>query len=103
MALKKPVHRRSNLSTLSESIQDLLQTYRIESKFDATQLTSSWERLMGVPISKRTRRLFVKKGKLYVELTSPALKHELTLSKSKILDIFDKEFGKKMIDDIIFI
>ena len=103
MSIKKTHQRKSNLSTISESFNDLLHIYRIDKKFDATQLVSSWERLMGLPISKRTRRIFVKDGTLYVELTSAALKHELTLSKHKILDIFYREFGKKMLDDVVFL
>jgi hypothetical protein len=58
---------------------------------------------MGSPIAKRTKRIFVKDRKLFVELTSAPLKHELTLSKGKILDIFDREFGQNLLDDIVFI
>jgi predicted nucleic acid-binding Zn ribbon protein len=94
---------KSNLSTVGESLNELLKAYRIKGKFDATRLTSSWERLMGRPIARRTKRVFVKDRKLFVELSSAPLKHELVLSKSIILDIFDKEFDQKMIDDIIFI
>lgn len=95
--------RKSNLSTIEESLNDLLKTYRIQNKFDATRLTSSWERLMGTPISKRTKRVFVKDRKLFVELSSAPLKHELSLSKRMILELFDREFGKKLLDDIVFI
>ena len=95
--------RRSNLSTVGESLNELLRAYKIQQKFDATRLTSSWERLMGSPIAKRTKRVFVKDRKLFVELSSAPLKHELTLSKRMILDIFDKEFGQNLLDDIIFI
>lgn len=100
---KNPVYRKSNLSTVGESLNELLKAYRIQGKFDATRLTSSWERLMGVPIARRTKRVFVKDKKLFVELSSAPLKHELSLSKRTILDIFDQEFGQKMVDDIIFI
>lgn len=95
--------RKSNLSTVGESINELLQVYRIQNKFDATRITSSWENLMGTPIAKRTKRVFIKDRKLFVELSSAPLKHELNLSKRMILDIFDKEFGRKVLDDIIFI
>ena len=95
--------RKSNLSTVGESFNDLLEAYRIQNKFDATRLTSSWERLMGSPIAKRTKRVFVKDRKLFVELSSAPLKHELTLSKRMILDIFDREFGQNLLDDIVFI
>lgn len=95
--------RKSNLSTIEESLNDLLKTYRIQNKFDATRLTSSWERLMGTPISKRTKRVFVKDRKLFVELSSAPLRHQLSLSKRMILELFDREFGKKLLDDIVFI
>ena len=104
MSKSKSRHiRKSNSSTVGESLNDLLKAYRIQGKFDATRLTSSWERLMGGPIARRTKLIFVKDRKLFVELSSAPLKHELALSKSIILDIFDKEFGQKMVDDIIFI
>ena len=101
--LKARRTRKSNFSTLGESLTELLDTYQIQKKFDATRITSSWERLMGTPISKRTRRVFVKDRKLFVELSSAPLKHELSLSKRMILDIFDREFGQKLLDDIIFL
>jgi len=103
MTKPKKYPRKSNLSTVGESVNELLKTYRIQSKFDATRLTSSWERLMGAPIARRTKRVFVKDRKLFVELSSAPLKHELRLSKRMILDIFDREFGQKILDDIVFI
>jgi predicted nucleic acid-binding Zn ribbon protein len=101
--LKSRGVRKSNFSTLGESLSELLNTYNIQKKFDATRITSSWERLMGTPIAKRTQRVFVKDRKLFVELSSAPLKHELSLSKRTILDIFDKEFGQKLLDDIVFL
>ncbi len=101
--LKTNRPRKSNLSTVGESLNELLDVYRIQQKFDATRLTSSWERLMGAPIAKRTKRVFVKDRKLFVELNSAPLKHELTMSKRMILDIFEQEFGQKLLDDVVFI
>ncbi len=100
---KYPTKRNSNLSTVGESFSELLEAYRIQNKFDATRLTSSWERLMGAPIARRTKRVFVKDRKLFVELSSAPLKHELSLSKRMVLDIFHREFGQNLLDDIIFI
>ncbi len=96
-------NRKSSISTVGESLKELLKAYRIQGKFDATRLTSSWERLMGRPIARRTKRVFIKDRKLFVELSSAPLKHQLVLSKDIILDIFEREFGQNMVDDIIFI
>ena len=95
--------RNAKATTIGQSIQDLLEFYRLQPKFEATQLTSSWERLMGTPIAKRTGRLFVKEKVMFVELTSAPLKHELTLSKSTVLNVFQEEFGTSCLRDIVFV
>lgn len=80
----------------------LLETYSIDQKFSETELVSAWERLMGKPIASRTSQLFVHKKVLYVTLTSAPLKHELNLSKSKVLEIIRREFNDQILDDIVF-
>lgn len=80
----------------------LLKTYRIDQKYSETELIGSWERLMGKPISNRTTQIFVHRKILYVTLNSAPLKHELNLSKSKVLEIIRREFNDQIIDDIVF-
>lgn len=95
--------RTANTYTIGEAMQDLLQTYKIKSRFDEASLVASWERLMGAPIAKRTRKLFVRDKVLFVELTSAPLKHELNNSKRKVLEIISREYGDGLLEEIIFI
>lgn len=95
--------RKSDTSILKDAFQDLLHSYKIKDKFNATQLVSSWGKLMGSPIASRTEKVFMKERKLFVKLTSAPLKHELNLSKTKVLDIFKKEFGENSLEDIVFL
>jgi hypothetical protein len=99
----KKSYRNKNTSSLKDVMGQLLETYRIDQKFSETELVSAWGRLMGKPIAIRTSQLFVHKKILYVKLTSAPLKHELTLSKSKVLEIIRREFNNdQIIDDIVF-
>jgi len=103
---KKPSNyeaRKSETSTVGEAMHELLNTYRLKAKFEQTQLINSWERLMGEPIARRTDKIYINNRKLYVKLKSASLKHELGMSKSKILAIFLKEFGEVIVDDIVFL
>lgn len=99
---KKKDDRRNESLELKDVIRDMLQNYHIEEKFDHTRLLASWERLMGKPIASRTSRLFVKDNVLFVRLTSAPLKSEMNLNKAKVLDILKKEFGEKVLKDIVF-
>lgn len=95
--------RKADTSTVGEAMRELLDTYKLKSKYEQTQLINSWERLMGAPIARRTDKLFISDRKLYVKLSSAALKQELNLSKSKILSLFMREFGEVIVDDVVFL
>ncbi len=86
---------------IGQAIQELLREYHIKSKFDEANVVASWERLVGKPIAKRTKKVFVRNKVVFVELESPSMKHDLQLHKNQILEIFRKEFGTDAIGDIV--
>jgi len=92
---------KSNTHHIGDAIQELLRSYRLKSKFDETTLVTSWERLVGKPIAKRTKKVSVRNKVLFVELDSPAMKNDLNFHKTQILALFEKEFGKDLIKEII--
>lgn len=93
--------RRGELP-LQAAIKEMLNTYNLTKKFDAASVIASWEKLMGKTIADRTGKIFMKKQVLFVEITSAPLKHELNMSKSKIIGIFEKEIGPGIVEEIIF-
>lgn len=86
---------------IGQAIRQMLNLYHIDSKFDETNIATSWERLVGKTIAKRTRKVFIKNKVLYVEFDSPSMKHDLMLHKVQIMGLFEKEFGKEAINEII--
>ena len=90
-----------NTKHIGLAIQQLLNTYHIKAKFDEASLISSWERLVGKPIAKRTKKVYIRNKVLFVELHSPSMKHDLSLHKSKILDILKNEFGNDAVQEIV--
>jgi len=94
---------KSDAASIKEAVNDMLQAYNIKDKFNQTHIIASWERLMGKPIAKRTTKIFIKEKVMFVELTSAPLKQELSLSKTKILQILNNEAGENLLEDIVFI
>lgn len=87
---------------IGQAIQQLLNRYHIKSKFDEANLINSWEILVGKPVAKRTKKLYIRNKVLFVELESPALKYDLSIHKSKIIDLLQKEFGTEVVKDLVF-
>ncbi len=93
--------KKDDIQTLGDAIRELLNSYHLSNKFDEANLISSWERLAGKPIARRTRKIFIKNKVMFVELDSPAMKHDFNLHKNHVLEMFRKEFGAGVINEII--
>jgi len=94
-------YNQNNTTHIGDAIQELLKTYHIKSKFDEASLVQSWERLVGKPVAKRTKKVVVRNKVLFVELDSPGMKHDLSLHKAQILELFAREFGKDVISEMV--
>jgi predicted nucleic acid-binding Zn ribbon protein len=93
--------KKDDFQTLGGAIRELLNSYHLSNKFDEANLISSWERLAGKPIARRTRKIFIKNKVMFVELDSPGMKHDFNLHKNHVLELFRKEFGAGVINEII--
>ena len=81
----------------------MLKAYKINGKVNETKVIESWERIMGKPIAARTTELKFKYKKLYVTLNSAPLRQELAMSKSKMIELLNKEFSERVVEDIVFL
>jgi predicted nucleic acid-binding Zn ribbon protein len=93
--------RGKNTKHVGDAIQQLLNTYHLKSKYDEANLIGSWERLVGKPVARRTKKVFIRDKVLFVELDSPAMKNDLNLHKKQIIEVFRKEFGNDVVTELI--
>lgn len=93
--------RKAEPESIGDAITEMLKAYRIEGKFFETDLVNSWERVMGNPIAKRTSKIYIRDKKLFVHISSAPLKHELSMSRDKILVLLTKEIGQSVINEVI--
>ncbi len=87
--------------SVGQAIRELLNSYRLTSRFDETHLISSWERIAGKPIARRTKKIYMRDRVLFVELDSAAMRHDFSLHKAKVLEMLHQEFGANAVADIV--
>jgi predicted nucleic acid-binding Zn ribbon protein len=95
--------RRKEVAPLQEAFEELLNAYRLKDKFDERQVIQAWPEIMGKTVSSRTDSLFVKDKKLFVKISSGPLKKELSMNRSKVLKLIEKQFGSQVIQEIVFL
>lgn len=93
--------RGNEFQPVGKAIRDLLNSYNLTTKYDEATLISSWERMAGKPIAKRTRKIYIRNKILFIEFDSPTMRHDFSLYKQQILDMFRKEFGEGVITEIV--
>lgn len=93
--------KKDEIQSVGQAIRDLLNTYRLNNKYDEATVVGSWERLVGKPIASRTRKVSMRNSVLFVEFDSPAMRQDFLLHKTQVLEIFKKEFGEGVITDIV--
>ncbi len=93
--------RSGNEQSIKDVISNLLGEYKLQDKISEVNIVQSWEKLMGKLIAKNTNKIYIKDKKLFLYLESPALKQELIYSKSKIIDIINKETGTVLINEVV--
>jgi predicted nucleic acid-binding Zn ribbon protein len=93
--------RHNDFQSVGDAIRELLNSYQLSSRFDEANLINSWERIVGKPIARRTKKLFIKNRVLFVEFDSPTMRNDFSLHKSQVLEMFRKEFGAGIITEIV--
>lgn len=95
--------RKSDVSPLKDAIEDMLKAFKIKGKLNETKVIDSWEATVGKPIAARTTDLKFRYKKLYVTLNSAPLRQELMMSKSKLIELLNKDFPDKVVEDVVFL
>ena len=95
--------KHSNEQTLREVLDSFLKRYKLNDGVYEAQLIKSWEKIAGTYISQHTEKIFIKKGHLFVKISSPALKNELSFAREKLVKALNDSVDRHVIDEIIFI
>lgn len=95
--------RKKEVAPLQEAFQELLKAYRLKDKYDERAVVMGWAGLMGNTVASRTQTIYVKDKKLFVQIQSGPVKKELSMNRSKVLELIEKQFGKGIIEEVIFL
>ena len=74
----------------------------IDALEDWNQLIDEWPTVMGEAIAKYTEGLYIRNQTLFVHLTIPALRAELSMQRKEIVKKLNEQVGSQVIADIRF-
>lgn len=89
-----------------QQIKDLilrnLRAQGLETPLLQKRLIDAWPTVMGETIASYTENLFIRNQTLFVHLTSPALRSDLSMQRKEIVRRLNEHVGEQIIADIRF-
>ncbi len=93
--------RHSNQQTLGEVIKEFLKNFGLEEKVTEARIAEAWEKTMGPGIARYTKRISLRNKTLTIQLSSPALRQELSYGKTKIIKMINEAIEKEVVEELV--
>src|SRR5258707_5586572 len=90
-----------DIQHIGDAIKSFLKHYHLNPKFDEANVVASWEKLVGKPMARHTKRIYIRNKVLFIELDSPSMKSDLSFHKNHLLKTLETEFGKDVLKEIV--
>lgn len=83
-------------------LQMILREQGLEIPLQQKRVIDQWEVVTGTIVSKYTGEKFIKNQTLYVKITNPALRQDLTMMRHQLVKRLNESVGALVIVDVKF-
>ena len=94
--------KRSKTESITNLLNEFLRKQGLETPLNQHRLIESWPKVMGEVINRQTCDLFIKNQTLYVKIKSAALKSDLMMNRTSLVNQLNEAAGAYVISDINF-
>jgi predicted nucleic acid-binding Zn ribbon protein len=92
--------KRTNTRPIGELLNEFIAERRLSPQIDEARMRVVWNEVMG-PFARSTESISLKKSKLYVHISSPAVRNELMMQRSVIVRLLNEKAGKELVKEVI--
>lgn len=100
---KQFYRRRGETLSLKQAFSKVVESSSFGNHYNRMLVLTSWDKVMGETVAKRTTRIFLKKKELFVQISSAPLRQELKVIRSQIIQRINEEVGREAISEIKFL
>ena len=90
-----------NYNEIKNLLEIFLKKNNLEKGLLELEVKRAWHELMENGVSNYTTDVSLKNKTLYIKLSSPALKEELSYGKEKLMKLINERFKKKIVQKIV--
>ena len=94
--------KRTNSESVGELVRQYLRQQGLEAPLNEYRLIQGWSHVMGPVVARYTRDLVIRNQTLYVRLSSPAMRQELSMQRRELVTRLNAYVGAQVVCDIVF-
>ncbi|MGB5237103.1 MAG: DUF721 domain-containing protein [Flavobacteriaceae bacterium] len=95
------MNRKEGHQSLKQALNEFIESNKLQKGMDQIRVSEVWKASMGPGVSKYTTSVQLKGDTLYISLSSSVLREELSLGRTKIIDLLNEALGKELIQRLI--
>ena len=95
--------KRQNTQSIDSVMKQMFQDPQFSEGMGNARVVELWPEVAGETVKERTTQLYVKNRKLYVRVSSPALKSNLQMQLSQLTEKLNEKVGFQVLDSIVLL
>lgn len=93
---------KRDVKSLSDVLNMVLRKEGLETPLLQKRLIDGWESVTGKTVARYTSEKFIRNQTLFVKISNPALRADLSMMKSQLVKRLNESVGTMLITDIRF-
>ena len=89
-------------NTMQDALLAFLRKEGLETPLLEYRITQAWPEVMGEVINRYTKQVYVRSGKLHVQISSSSLRQNLMMEHKRITQKLNDHVGSFVISDVCF-
>ena len=95
------IMRRKKTMLLTDVLKEYKKEMGIENRLREVELINSWEEIAGKAIARRTSKVYLKRGVLYIHLTSSVVRNELMMIREVLIQRLNEHAGDEIVKSVV--
>jgi len=93
--------RRKNTQGIGEVLSEYIEAMGMRRRLKESRIEKIWEEILGEKSASLTRKIYIRKGVLFVYLDSSVLRNELMMIREKLIASINETSGEVIVSKII--
>ena len=94
--------KRRNTEKLGDVIRQFLREQGLETPLNEVRAVKAWPIVAGPAIARLTGDVSIRNSTLYIKITRPALRQDLTMGRTQLIRKVNAEVGAQVVQNIVF-